>query len=45
MGVMIVSTFLVFSSSTPLRMLISSSRSGSSPLRWNWRKDFSSAFL
>lgn len=40
-----VSTFLVLSSKTPLRMLISSSRRGSSPVRWNWRKDLSSAFL
>jgi hypothetical protein len=44
-GVMIDSTFFVLSSSTPFKMLISSSRSGSSPVRWNCRKDLSSAFL
>lgn len=32
-GVMMVSTFFVLSSKTPLRMLISSSRRGSSPVR------------
>lgn len=44
-GVMMVSTFFVLSSRTPFKMLISSSRSGSSPVRWNCRKDLSSAFL
>ena len=44
-GVMIDSTFFELSSSTPFKMLISSSRSGSSPVRWNCRKDLSSAFL
>lgn len=44
-GVMIDSTFFELSSSTPLNMLISSSRNGSSPVRWNCRKDLSSAFL
>ena len=44
-GVMILSTLLVLSSRTPFRMLISSSRRGSSPVRWNCKNDFSSAFL
>jgi len=44
-GVMIDSTRLELSSRTPFKMLISSSRSGSSPVRWNCRKDLSSAFL
>lgn len=44
-GVIIVSTFFVFSSKTPFRILISSSRKGSSPVLWNWRNDLSSAFL
>lgn len=40
-----LSTFVVFNSSTPLRIVISSSRRGSSPVRWNWRNVFNSAFL
>lgn len=45
MGVIICSTFFVLSSNTPFKILISSSRRGSSPLRWNCKKDLSSAFL
>ena len=38
-GVMSSSTCLLFSSRTPFRMLISSSRRGSSPCRWNAKND------
>lgn len=42
---MILSAFFVLSSRTAFKIAISSSRSGSSPVLWNWRNDFNSAFL
>jgi len=44
-GVMTLSMRFEPSSRTPLRMLISSSLSGSAPVLWNFKRDLSSAFL
>lgn len=44
-GVMICEADFSLRDKTPFKMFISSSRKGSSPCLWNWRKDFNSAFL
>lgn len=44
-GVISSSTCLLFSSKTPFRILISSSRRGSSPCLWNAKKDLAQSAL